>query len=116
VLSEDDLVDILSEALARRKHPHDWRAGSDCCEDCAGRKENPAPKRTGKWGFHVRNPFNAPWTSLPIKRPFLSEYTVKQMVKRENSRELRIPASAILSPLAEEWLASHGIAVRRESA
>jgi hypothetical protein len=106
MFSEDDLIDIIVEAVARRASPVDWRA--------APRPASPITPRQGKWGFHVQKPFNAPWTSLPMKRPFVSEHMARQLAK--DKKEIRLPKGAILSPLAEEWLVLHGVSVRREGA
>ncbi|HRY29286.1 MAG TPA: hypothetical protein P5079_04525 [Elusimicrobiota bacterium] len=100
MLTEDDLIDIIADALARRLGPAEWRDGRSV-----------SPSRQGKWGFHVQKPFNRPWTALPMKRPFITEYMARQMAGP--GREIRIPRSAILSPLAEDWLMAHGVAVVR---
>jgi hypothetical protein len=49
----------------------------------------------------------------PPGRPFLSEYDIKKRLTAGGSR-LTIPRSAILSPLATDWLTLKGIEVIRE--
>lgn len=68
--------------------------------------------RKGKWGFHLDRPFSRPYTSLPAKKIFLSEFDIKQLL-RNGKKELRIPGSAIISPLAEEWLDEKRIKIIR---
>ena len=72
--------------------------------------------RTGKWGFHVRELYNAPYTSLPAKRIFLSEYEIKLICARQklDPKILKVPREAIVSPLAQDWLAMKGIKVTQE--
>lgn len=107
-LSEDDLIDIIVDALSKKKAPpDDWRS--------AGRPGQGGERSVGKWGFHVQKPFNASWTSMPMKRPFVSEHMAKQLADKEKAQKrIRIPKAAILSPLAEEWLQSRGVSVVRE--
>lgn len=117
MLSDDDLIDIIAETLARRESPADWRSArreSGGSRPAWKAEAAEPPDRAGQWGFHARRVFNAPWTSLPMKRPFLSEYMVRQMVGKQSQKQIRIPKSAILSPLAEEWLVSRGVSVVRE--
>jgi hypothetical protein len=105
-LSDDDLVDLIVESLAHKRPPADWRS--------AGR-QTAAERSAGKWGFHVRNPVNPSWTSLPMRRPFVSEHMARQLAEKEKAQKrIRVPKAAILSPLAEDWLQSRGIAVVRE--
>ena len=99
-VSAEDLVDLLWDAL----------------------KKNP-PGRNGKWGRLAAAPFNRPYTSLRAKRSpeatvrrggriFLSEYEIKKLL--QTGEILKIPASAILSPLAQDWLALKGVKIVRE--
>jgi len=46
-------------------------------------------------------------------RRFFSEYEIKKMIGRGNI--LKVPANAILSPLAQEWLTLSGVRVEREA-
>ena len=47
------------------------------------------------------------------RRIFLSEYEVKRLLA-DGSKELKVPAHAILSPLALEWLEWRGIKIIKE--
>ena len=47
-------------------------------------------------------------------RLFLSEHEIKKMITKD--KILRVPADAILSPLAQDWLFLDGIQVVREGA
>ena len=44
-------------------------------------------------------------------RKFFSEYEIKKMIK---DNVLKVPASAIVSPLAQDWLALKGVKIVRE--
>lgn len=103
MFSEDDLADIVYDAL------------KDAAPRAAGlRSAIGDPQiRKGKWGFHVREPVNRPYTSLPARRVFLSEYDIKLRLK-PGQHTLRVPRNAILSPLADEWLGPKGIRVEYE--
>ncbi|HOW27966.1 MAG TPA: hypothetical protein PK876_05660 [Elusimicrobiota bacterium] len=95
MLDENDIVDVLEDVL---------RGGGD----------RVSPGRQGLWGFHVREPYHKPWTSLSSGRPFLSEHEVRRRLAGTDRSEIRIPRSAILSPLAEDWLLMKGIKIIRE--
>lgn len=47
------------------------------------------------------------------RRTFLSDYQLRRLL-RPGARELRVPADAILSPLAMDWIDFNGIKVIRE--
>ena len=92
-VSKEDIVDIVAS-----------------CLKCAVPRESSAKKmieqknsRQGKWGFYLRETYNKSFTSLPTKRLFYSEYDIKRILK-ESKNKLQVPKSAIISPLAEEWL------------
>ena len=103
MVSTDDIVEIVLDAL---KNPQSAPANF--------RKQLEQPSaRKGKWGFYAGKPFNTPYTSLPAKRLFLSEYDIKLMLKG-GKKELRVPRTAIVSPLAQEWLEFRGIKISRE--
>jgi hypothetical protein len=67
---------------------------------------------------HLRAPFapaKAPETRAakpPRRRIFLTEHEIKKALTQGTSR-LTIPKDAIVSPLAQDWLALKGIAVHR---
>lgn len=103
MLSEDDLAEIVYDALKSS----DSRTGN------LRAAMNEPPARKGKWGFHAREPYNRPYTSLPVRRIFLSEYDIKQRLA-PGQKQLRVPRGAIISPLAEEWLTEKGIRVEFE--
>ena len=100
-MTEEDLVDTIYGSLRER--------GTG-----AGSERNPEkdPRRQGKWGPALREPYNAPYTSLPAKRIFLSEFEIKQMICGD--RTLKLPRRAILSPLAQDWLTLKGIQIIEE--
>lgn len=102
MVSPDDIVEIVLEALKR---------DTPGKENFRKELEKESGKK-GRWGFHVKEPYLKPYTSLPARKIFLSEYEIKQMLK-DGKKELRLPASAILSPLALEWLAEKGIKIVR---
>lgn len=104
--TDDDLIDIIVESLTQRNQPTDWRLAKGPMASSGGHRE-------GKWGFHVQTPYNPSWTSLPMKRPFISDFMVRHMVSKDK-KEIRIPKNAIVSPLAEEWLTLNGIKIKRE--
>lgn len=54
----------------------------------------------------------APVASPPTRgRPFLSEYDIKRLPLRDGT--LTVPKDAIVSPLAQDWLAFRGIRILR---
>ena len=58
---------------------------------------------------------SAPAVPAPPKgRPFLSEYHVRKALT-PGSSTLTIPTDAIISPLAQEWLALQGVRIVRSS-
>ena len=91
MLTRDDLIDIIVAGLPK---------GRPATVVSAPR---PAAPGGGRW---------APWTG-PEGRIFLSEYDIKKRLTPGGSR-LTIAGSAILSPLAAEWLTLRGIEVIRE--
>ena len=110
---EDDVVDIVFDALKERgggRAPFP-AAGPRPVTNFRARIDQDPP-RTGKWGFYVRERYNRPFTSLPAKRIFLSEYDIKQSLKGGNA--LRVPKSSIISPLAQEWLDEKRVQIIRE--
>ena len=110
---EDEVADIVFDALKE--------GGHDCIMSPAKSARAVAnfraridqdPPRAGKWGFHVQERYNRPFTSLPARRIFLSEYDIKKSL--EDGKTLRIPKSAIVSPLAQEWLDEKRVQIIRE--
>ena len=99
MISPDDIAEIVLEAV------------KECSTQALRRVSE--PERKGKWGFHVREPYNKPYTSFAAKRIFLSEYEVKRLLSG-GLKTLRIPKSAILSPLALEWMEGKNIEIVRE--
>ena len=103
MVSDDDLVEIILETIKSSRTPNpDFRKSLE-----------QTPVRKGKWGFHVTPLFNKPYTSLPARKLFLSEYEIKLLLK-DGRKKLVVPESAILSPLAQEWLIEKGIQIIRE--
>lgn len=95
-----DVVEGLTEFILE-----EWR-----------KKKPPAPVALGgpaaKFGFFARTEFNPPYTSLRAKRQFISEYEIKKMLG-PGQKVLRAKKTAILSPLAMEWLEEKGIVIER---
>ena len=105
MVTAEDIAELIWEALGRAERPPAWApppARSD---------ESEVPK--GKWGFLANAPYNRPYTSLRSKRVFLSEHEVRRRLA-DGRKELRIPKSAIVSPLAQEWLEAKGVRVIEE--
>lgn len=100
MVSPDDIVEIVLDAL-KKNHPGK--------ENFRKELEKESDKK-GRWGFYLKETYNKPYTSLPAKKIFLSEYEIKQMLK-DGKKELRLPSSAIISPLAQEWLSQKGIKI-----
>lgn len=100
MVSPDDVVEIILDALKKNS------PGKENFRKQLEKESN----RKGRWGLTMREPYNKPYTSLPAKKIFLSEYEIKQMLK-DGKKELRIPSSAIISPLALEWLSQKGIKI-----
>lgn len=98
MISQEDVAEILLDAL--KEQPEIPKEPVRIPEREAERK--------GKWGFHVREPVNRPYQSLAAKRVFLSEYEIKSILKN-GQKKIALPKSAIVSPLAQEWLQSKGI-------
>ena len=77
MVSDDDLVEIILETIKSSRTPNpDFRKFLD-----------QTPVRKGKWGFHVAPLFNKPYTSLPARKIFLSEYEIKLLLKDGKIRE-----------------------------
>ena len=93
MVSPEDIAEIAWEVL------RDARPGRTSSEP-----------RQGKWGELAGKPYNRPYSLFRSKRLFLSEYDILQRLK-VNSKELRVPKSAILSPLAQDWIWEKGIQV-----
>ena len=89
---QEDVVDVLWEALKK------YRVQSDGKTEAA-----PATGRQGKRGDILGKPYNQPYTSLSAGRIFLSEREIKLMI--QGQKTLKLPSKAIVSPLAQEWLA-----------
>lgn len=54
------------------------------------------------------------WQETPLRgRIFLSEYEIKKALT-PGAQHLTIPEGAIVSPLAQEWLALRGISIVRQ--
>lgn len=102
MVTRDDIVELVLEALKGT-----GRVSTDFRPQI-----NRDVAKDGKWGFYVRESFNRPYTSLPARKIFLSEHEVKKLLK--DSKVLRIPGNAIISPLAEEWLGEKGVEIVRE--
>lgn len=102
MVSPNDIVEFVLDVIREQKSGE---------KDFRKQLENP-PTKKGRWGTVASQPFNKPYTSLPAKKIFLSEYEVKQLLKK-SPKELHIPESAIVSPLAQEWLEQKGVKIVR---
>ena len=102
MISQDDLVEFIHETLK----------DSPGNEKNFRKKINEDPAKKGTWGFTLKKPYNKPYTSLPANKIFLSEYDLKQLLGAD--KILKVSKSAILSPLAEEWLNEKRIKIIRE--
>ncbi len=87
MLTRDDLIDLIVSQIKLRPAPPPSSAGS------------PRPRPKGPEG--------------PAGRIFLSEHDIKKALK-DGSKELRVPAKAIVSPLASDWLTLRGVRIVRE--
>ncbi|MBI3012044.1 MAG: hypothetical protein HYY63_00280 [Elusimicrobia bacterium] len=96
---EDDIVEMLLEELRPAPGTRDFRNELE--------KEVP---RTGQWGFFLKDPFNRGKTNLPARRLFFSEYEIKKLLSG-GKKKCVLPSSAIVSPLAEEWIQEKGIQI-----
>lgn len=104
MISEDDIVEIVLDAI---------KSSDTIVKDFRKRIEQ-TDTRKGRWGFYASQTFNKPYTSLPAKKIFLSEYEIKQILRDGRKTLLKVPCSAIISPLAQEWLDEKGIKIVRE--
>ncbi|MFN3966209.1 MAG: hypothetical protein ACK4JE_00720 [Endomicrobiia bacterium] len=95
MLKEEDIVDIISDILLMQKD----------------KKEEPKSKYYT--GFFLKEKFIKSWTSLPKGRPLLTEYELKQLIKR-GEKEIKINKNTIISPLAQEIIQEKGIKIIRE--
>jgi hypothetical protein len=90
LLTRNDLLDILFEQFAR----HTAGAGSHYPRPAAGRNVvAPALKSTAKQ-----------------KRIFLSDRELRRM-RKPGAKEIEVPAGAIISPLAKDWIDYEGIKI-----
>lgn len=100
MVSADDIVDIVLQALKEEPPaPRNFRKILEL-----------EPKKQGKWGGFSRGDYNRPYTSLPAKKIFLSDYDIRKLFKPGDT-VLKVPRAAIISPLAQEWLESRKIRI-----
>jgi hypothetical protein len=98
VFNIDDLVDAVFEEVQRSSSARAEPVGTQT-------KEPPISPSTGS-GRSVSG--KAISDTGPKGRRFLSDYEVRRMLT-PGSQLLRIPRGAILSPLAQDWLALKGV-------
>lgn len=68
-----------------------------------------------KSGFFTQSKYIQSYTSLPKGRQLITEFEIKQILKQNpNAKEIIIPKNAILGPLAEDFINSRGIKIKRE--
>ncbi|MCS7184890.1 MAG: hypothetical protein NZ870_03060 [bacterium] len=70
-------------------------------------------KDDSKGSFFLKNEFNPPYTSLKNKKRLITEYDIKQMLQ-PGTYKFVVKKDMILSPLAYDYLISHGIVVEYE--
>lgn len=99
MISLDDIAGIVLEQC--RSKP---------AESVERRLESLRAERKGKWGELAGRPYNRPYTALSAKRIFLSEYEIRRLLG-DGSKRLVLPRKAIVSPLAQDWLAEKGVEI-----
>lgn len=90
MLTRDDLIDLIVSQLKPVK------------------AEIPAPAPSTP----VDRPKAGKGSDGPAGRIFVSEYEIKKMLK-PGAKELQLPARAIVSPLAADWLTLQGVRIVR---
>jgi hypothetical protein len=104
VISLDDLAGVILEQC---------RAPKPAAGSVEDRLRGIRSERRGKWGELAAKPYSRPYTALTSRRIFLSEYELKRLLS-DGSKRLVLPRRAIVSPLAEDWIAEKGIKIVRE--
>jgi len=126
-MDKKDIVEIITEVLSRWQHKENKKSpaisetntntSATISALSLAMPEMSAnhPKRDDgssfKKGFFASGRFNQPFTTLKNKRPFISEYDLKQMLVNNPTLTVKIPRNAVISPLALEIIESRGIKV-----
>lgn len=71
-----------------------------------------AETKDEKGSFFLKKEFNPPYTSLKNKKQLITEYDVKKLPP--GTYKFTVKKDMILSPLAYDYLVSHGITVEFE--
>ena len=95
MLTRDDLIDLIVSQIKPVK------AGNPA----------PAPSMSaGRWTAGMGKQKAGKASDGPVGRIFMSEYEIKKMLK-PGAKELQLPAGAIVSPLAADWLTLQGVRI-----
>ncbi|MCS7151044.1 MAG: hypothetical protein NZ928_01490 [Endomicrobia bacterium] len=71
-------------------------------------------KDSYKTGFYTQKKYIESYTTLPKGKKLITEYDIKQLLRQNPSlKEIVVEKDSILSPLAEDFLSSHGIRIIR---
>jgi hypothetical protein len=97
MLTRDDLIDLIVSQLTPLK------AGNS-----APAPSTPGDRRTADMGKQKAGKTS----DGPAGRIFVSEYEIKKLLK-PGAKEIRLPAGAIVSPLAADWLTLQGVRIVR---
>lgn len=98
-MDKDDIVDIIAQTVKNRILPSKPNTMSI----------SESQEKTYKSGFFTKQRYLEPYKSKN-GRPFISEYDLKQMLKKDPT-QITIPKDAIISPLAYDIIQEKSIKI-----